>query len=449
MGGKINVYTLGTGGVNVDKSPIHKDDSELLSAQNAYHDPNGVLGGLRKRDGIIQVNGSTLAGTVSGITALPIPFVRTRTIYAGINPGTSVLWRTSTNGTTWASNSSAPSRIRRSDFTEALGTITLTDERSTVTLRGKMYYAGDDYSYNVTQPTIRVWDGTFDGLVTRVPLSLSNTTAPNNKTARIVAMTLHNGSIYIATHEVTNGDGRVFKLDHINGTLTQVGLAAQPGVSHFIATGQPHCLASYNGYLWVGLSVGVAGRVYRIRPGIDTDWIDDSGVLTARVTSLAPYKGNLYAGHSTALAGTIAISKRTAATGTWALNDSFAGASTGDSVDTGLTVFGENLYSIWLDTSTAPNDQIAIRKYDDTSWSTVQEVVSAAGTRTQRLVGGYGFTPGDGAIYFVVAEVDTAATTNANEDGIILRSTDGTTWVEVDQFTNLRGTLAYTLDPLP
>lgn len=451
MGGKINVYTLGTGGVNVDKSPIHKDDSELLSAQNAYHDPNGVLGGLRKRDGIIQVNGSALAGTVSGMAALPIPFNRTRTLWAAVNPGTSVLWRTSTNGTTWASNSSAPSRARRSDFTESgvPASITLTDERAMITYRGKLYYAGDDYSHNVTQPTIRVWDGTFDGLVSRVPLSLSNTTSPNNKTSRIVAMCLHEGSIYVATHEVTNGDGRVFKLDIVNGTLQQIGLPATAGNSHFIATGQPHCLASYNGYLWVGLSVGVAGRVFRIRPGIDTDWTDDSGALTARVTSLAHYAGNLYAGHSTALAGTIAVSVRTASNGTWAVSDSFAGASTGNSVATALTVFGSNLYALYFDTSTAPADEITIEKFDGTSWTTVQTVVSAAGARTQRLVGGYGLTPGDNALYFVVAEVEDPATTNANEDGIILRSTDGTTWVEVDTFTNLRGFLGYTLDPLP
>lgn len=70
---KINVYNLGSLGVNRVLSPIHKQDGELMQAQNAL---SGVVSGrdaIKKRWGMTGYNASSFSGPVLSIHTLPFP----------------------------------------------------------------------------------------------------------------------------------------------------------------------------------------------------------------------------------------------------------------------------------------------------------------------------------------------------------------------------------------
>lgn len=70
---KINIYNLGSLGVNRVLSPIHKQDGELMQAQNAL---SGVVSGrdaIKKRWGMTGYNASSFSGPVLSIHTLPFP----------------------------------------------------------------------------------------------------------------------------------------------------------------------------------------------------------------------------------------------------------------------------------------------------------------------------------------------------------------------------------------
>lgn len=71
MGDKLNVYNLGQQGINRVRSPVHKRDGELLSAQNAIINPIGGLYGLAKRPGVDRLTGTSAGGAILAITNIP------------------------------------------------------------------------------------------------------------------------------------------------------------------------------------------------------------------------------------------------------------------------------------------------------------------------------------------------------------------------------------------
>lgn len=73
MPGKSNNYTLGEFGVNRVKSPIHLDDGELLTAQNADVPFEKGNRGLRKRSGMAKLNTDAAAGSIEAMTWVPLP----------------------------------------------------------------------------------------------------------------------------------------------------------------------------------------------------------------------------------------------------------------------------------------------------------------------------------------------------------------------------------------
>lgn len=75
MADSLQNYAIGASGVNVDKSEILMDDSELRSAQNATRDALGIDGGVRKRPGLKKFNASTMTDAVLGGIGLPLPLL--------------------------------------------------------------------------------------------------------------------------------------------------------------------------------------------------------------------------------------------------------------------------------------------------------------------------------------------------------------------------------------
>lgn len=461
MSAKLNIYNLGSLGVNVDSSPIHTQDGELSTAQNAIKDPLGSAGGIRKRPGLTKINASAAgSGTsVLGGTNFPQPFTVTNTFYAGIQATTpgggtpATKWRTSTNGTTWA-NATTPTRAQTWDTTTGRGTGNqFIDNKGIITFRNKMYYAGDDYSVSAgDRPTIHVFDGELDTIAGYAPKNIA-TGGSSQPTISILAMAPYDKNNLLVTTDGgdnTSGDkrGSAFVFNPTTGSFTQVGPTAAATSSEFNA-GLPWCTIAYLNRIWVGTERfgSGSGQVFFIRPNNDTVWTADATPgANYNIHSFAVYNGELYVGTRTLLGGSGKIFKRST-TGVYSTSLDLLNSSGGFTLTTGLTVFGSNLYAIVYndDSGVATQSRVTIRKFDGTSWSivwTLSDSVGAGATQHQPCMGLVG---PDNALYFTLGEYDATATTDANSDGLIMRSTNGTSWTMVDQQTNFRGFIGYTV----
>jgi hypothetical protein len=449
---KLDLYGFGTAGVNVVKSAIHISAKELTKAQNCYSDSLGEQGSIRKRDGLQKLNSTALAsgGTVKGAINLPFAYTPTITFYAAIDTGKTTLWRTSTNGTTWASNTTAPVKAQ---FAASNQTTNITCNAAMVSFKNKIYYAGSDYvvypTASHTAPTIHCWDGTVDQIVAYAPKNIAVGATTNAQA--IIGMCLHNNKIYFSTLDggaTPTLNSRVFEFDPTTWAVKTIGPTAAVSATEF-SGGVVWTLASHAGYLWAGTSYlnagSQTGKIYSIRPGIDTSWTADAGVLAANqvAASMISYKGGLYIGCRCDTAGSPVRCYVRSSDGAFAVSDN-GGNGSGNSQYAALTVFGGNLFALRYDDSVAATqDRITVRKFTGTTWSTVYTLGDLGASRTQHLLGMGIVAPDSSAIYLVLAETDGTGTTDPNSDGIILRSTNGTTFTEVDTFTNLRCFIGY------
>lgn len=85
--GQLSIYNLGQNGVNVDKSSLHLDPSELRKAQNIIPDPLGVDGGLKNRPGLEHFNANAAAGSILGGIGVPLLNLTTGSHYFYIGRG--------------------------------------------------------------------------------------------------------------------------------------------------------------------------------------------------------------------------------------------------------------------------------------------------------------------------------------------------------------------------
>jgi len=453
MGGKIDLYGLGTKGVNVVKSAVHLSPQELTKAQNAVADDLGEAGTLRKRDGLAKLNSTAFAsgGTVKGAINLPFAYTPTVTLYAGIDTGKSTLWRTSTNGTTWASNTTAPVKSQFASSNQTTGVIS---NAAMVSFKNKLYYAGSDYvvypTASYSDPTIHCWDGTTDSVVGYAPKNIA--VGATTTAQAIIAMCLHDNKLYFSTLDGGAApllNSRVFEFDPVTGAIKQIGYTAAVAATEF-SGGVVWALTSHAGSLWAGTSYlnagSQSGHVYYIRPGVDTSWTDDE-TLTANqvVSSMASYKGLLYVGCRVDTIGSPVRCYVRSSAGAYTVSDNGGNTGAGYSHYSGLTVFGANLFALRYDDSAATASRITVRKFTGSAWSTVYTLATLGASRTQHLLGQGILAPDSSAVYLVIAETDGAGATDPDSDGIILRSTDGTTFTEVDTFTNLRGFIGYVI----
>jgi len=233
-----------------------------------------------------------------------------------------------------------------------------------------LIYAGDDYLLGVEEPTLRIFDGTSDRLMTRMP-SLAGVPPQC-----ILSMLQAAGMLYLTTLDGGADDtytGRVFSFDPNSQVLTPLG-------AQFTGGEVPYALTWHMDRLWLGtnLANGEPGNVYFIRPGIDTAWTLDhalSGDTLGGVTSMCSYKGNLYVGTDNVGASAGKVLVRTTVDG------AYAGSKTGP--NTGayngfltLGVFNTLLIATYWDSG--PNS--LIMSFDGTTWTTIY----TGATTTQR-----------------------------------------------------------------
>lgn len=384
MPGKINVYNLGAKGVNVVKSPIHLDDGELIQAQNLQIDQVASLGGIRRRDGITALNSSALAGAARGIIAPPLPdrSLLTRHYYTPVDQlggVTANRWFHSTDRTTWTAISTGPAQPQQiSDYASGYALYAGFDTKL-CSIADKMYYVGAEAGL----PTIHVWDGTTDYLLTKIPRNPRDSTDP---TAIIHLIPYSSRYLLCTTHDSNSGTGRgrVFLVDITNGQSTQLGHETD------LNGGFPSAIVVAFGKIWIGtwnLSGGSASTVRWLRPG-DTTWTTDKTFSTARgyVHSLAVFKGLLYAGLGADVGTNGEIEQRSAA-GTWSQVDVTANTGAGNFFGT-LTVSadGGTLYAHRNNIGGATPIMSIRKSTDGASWS---QDLALGDTNDTALAGSY------------------------------------------------------------
>lgn len=323
--GQLNIYNLGKLGVNVDKSPIHLEDGELTSAQNAVPDKHGADGALCKRWGLVKHAASVAAGSILGFLGAPL----------GSGPGTGTDDATSyylgqVGGTYVASTDSFSSRTATSVIAAPVNTVV------SVMLNGKMFYASGT--------TLRVFDGVKDALFCNLGESPLFVGALR-------------GLIYVSTTS-----GFVYEVDAV-GRLERVG-AALPG-SYL-----PGALVYHQNDLYAACSkAGSVSTLYRIRRNVATSataWTLDfsSVVVDTAIGNMASFKGLLYMVTNTPNTTASIVYQRSAAGVHTAVDTGGVSSGAND-----ITVFKGKLYVHWDHGST--NDSLIRRTSDGTSWATV------------------------------------------------------------------------------
>lgn len=397
--GLVKNYELGQGGVNVDASPAHAAQNELLQAQNAIVDPLGVGGGLTNRPGLTKFNASALSGAVKGgVSGAAFNLVSARTLYlAEVDGSGNEYWYTSSD--LFATSSRITTMADWQDPTEYYaegGQVC----RMGVFFNGQIYYASTDYTVGSQSPNIRAFNGVDDRKVTKV---LPTTTKG------ITGMIASKGYMYVLTLDSGTSDadyvGRVFRVFE-NGQFEKIGDTLPTGYV-------PTALTVVSGIIYVGVSRSTStneARVYRIDPLDETTWTLDQ-TLSAddwQITDMASFGGLLYLTTKNGGGATKGKVYQRSISGTYTAVDS---TSNNTGSYEGLAVFEGYLYASSRNYSTTTNTAVIRRSADGSTWATVYNSSSATGVGHLQVVGTYLFSLGNtGMLYTTSGTSFTAAT---------------------------------------
>lgn len=428
MGDTIKNYGFGVDGVNLVTDPLKLKDTEATQLQNAELLDDEATGGrtaLKMRGGLAALNGSALSGSVLGGTGWPLKTTYTRTLYAARQTATANTWRTSTDGTTWANTSTPAAAAIDSKFADENDT---RDARRMTAFRTYLLYPGNGYTQDTDPPIVVLWDGAASVTVCAIPApgSISNSSAA--PIFAIVDMFVAEGKLYLLTHEPggssTHNCGQVLSLSLDSGVLRQVATAFS-GTSPEIDGGAPSCMAFYKGQLFVGLNGEATtdgiGKIVRCFPGVDTEWTSDVSNLSGHVSSLAVFRGKLYAGTQSSASSAEKIYERSPTAGTWAAVFTGVGAD-GNALVGSLYVYDSALYGVQYH-ATAPTIHIK-RSTDGSTWATDRDVDSSDSGVAGNLPGQMTTLSDD--LYVVFRSTAVGAT-----DGFIMQRSGGT-WTKVD-----------------
>ncbi len=386
--GTINAYNLADQGVNVDKAQIHKQDGELTKAQNCTTDPTGVGGGVRKRPGLVEFNAIAAGASILGGVGAPLALLAnsingtaltggpSRTMLwgrqaKGAGIGATQGWWVSTTGFTTAASqilNSTPANPRALEValdSSLAGVYGLGMPGAAVVYKNQLYYAGT-YTTSTDRPTIRVFNGTTDLELVRVPY---NSALSSGAPCTINSMLLVGDLIYLSVRDgtlVSDGaarNGRVFSLNPSTGALVQMG-------PNFAAGFAPYSLAWHAGRLWTGtenISTSVAGTINWFRPNIDSAWTVDRTISqVASVAFLYSFQGNLFAGNFSGTGTSTVVEKRDPL-GAWTVSLTVGSVGTSSGFMNAV-MFNGNLYVTHFNTTSSVS---TVRKFDGTTWTIV------------------------------------------------------------------------------
>lgn len=279
-----------------------------------------------------------------------------------------------------------------------------------------LIYASNDYTLGTTAPNIHVFDGRSD----RELVALPNTTAGAIPKG-ILSMLVADGVIYISTYDsgtsAADFAGRVFKLDPLSASLTVMGDVV------FTTGHLPYTLAWHMDRLWVGTNKGdgTTGKIYYLRPGIDTTWTLDYTLSSSSVggaCSMRSFQGKLMIGTD---AGAAVFGKVLARSpdGTYATSDTGSGGTA--KVNNGflaMAQLGDNLYVSYFNNDTTKISYI--RKYTGSAWSTAY---TGSGATLKPFLG-----------MFIEANKLYAIGGGLQLQAALVNTPDGTTWSDLTAF---------------
>lgn len=443
MAGKINVFNLGALGVNVTDSPLHIADGAWRSLANAEFNPDLSRGGVKKRGGHTRVNSAALSGAIRALANVPLPLNTVSYLLLALNADETPTFKASSDGSTWTDVTAAEMpRLLGNPLSINGGQAFATNPSwRPANYKQAFYYPGDDYiRYNdpgFTNPPliVRTTAGPSFELL-RVP---PNPLDPTGAAVSLTDMVTLNGLIYFGTHDtggsISNIAGRVFSFDPITGTVSEVGnrFGDASGENQ---KGFPWCLCGYQGRLWAGtynISGNNQGRVYSIIPGIEDTWTTEFTATTHNgyITSLAVYKGKLYATTDADSSGTAIVLVRNPSSGAW--TTSLSAPSSNISQFDSLIVYGGYLFAAWH----SNGGDTLIKRFDGTSWTTSVDVALTYGER-------YSGTPVvfKGNLYWPFC----SGSVTSGTDGFVLKH-NGSGWSQVLDSVGVRGPMGkYTPD---
>lgn len=472
MAGKLDVYSLGSLGVNTDKNPLELEDGELFKSQNAIHDPLGSLGGLRKRAGLVKLNSVAAAGAINGAIGVPLLVGSAGDEVPAVTPDSGVfslfLGRRITSATSgWnTTNTAFASSVTTGgpDGYAATATPIVPDRLTAAMFAGELagqkalyavnvgspcamyknrfYYAGNDYTLGTTPPTLHMWDGATDYRVAVLPTragvqrqGILNILATADA---LYLVSYDSGSTSASTLLVT-----LFSFDPQSNALTQLG-------SLFPIAGQnvPFKIGWSQNRLWVRTFTTQSGdtnyRTYYLRPGIDTDWTLDETVAAANrgCSDILQFNGQTFFAMREGAASTTGavISVRSTlgvySTSKQAQLNEGSGTVIGSFASSNqfckLITFQGNLYASYWDDD-ASHHYSRIYKFDGSTWTLVYSSAQDGSTAVPLV---HAAAIG-GKLHFFSSSEDG----RANLIEVILQSPDGTTWTDVSASPSLAGTL--------
>ena len=369
MGEILKGYNLGELGVNVTKSPIHLTDGELVSAQNGEFYVEEGLGALRKRPGLQKVHSSGLAGTVAGMIGVPLPDYTDRVIYRAAG-GTMQLVSSLDYGVT--NFQATPYGANGLGFN---GFESLHADRN-----GNTYYVSPSARLNgFGNATADAFNPGKLIVVERTPPTSSGTVPGIGRISVLAQFADAGQTEFITTY-------KSYLYVSIRGAATfghygyQVNPETGPAVllapSGTVVAADEHIFSGcgWLGKFWIGTSRGIGsttpGRIYwcRIPPSEQAVWIlDHTNADNNRptYTSLAVYRGDLYAASMSNLTPTAATIEKRTPGGTWSTSLTSVN-TTGRNWFDGLYVWNDELYA-FLHELAIPHVQICY-KFNGTSW---------------------------------------------------------------------------------
>ena len=432
---KHSLYNLGTRGVDLTRSVVHTEDGTLRQAQNAVPDMRGEFGGVAKRDGLVAITSTTAGGSVTGVIPAALAGKGASAdglkVFLGMEQSNAGLFLTTTDYFATAASyyPDASTEILPSDAYDSLvdggrawtrPTEIGSPGRAAVWNNQIYFVYGEDATpiSNADLPTqIHVIDSEGDRrFFTRIPINPD----VGAESKGVLALLTQGDYIYAAVWDVGTAaasfQGSVYRISAVTGVCEKLGATFPTGYL-------PISLAWYQGKLWVGTyseNTAASGRVYWIRPGIDTTWTLDHTTTAGQgeVFALCQYGGKLYAavGGSSGVAGLVKVR---ATDGTW--STSLTGTdTTADNYFLSLVVYKEELYATYVDNDNAgasppgASATSTIHRYNGSAWSTVR---TEAGSNH----GGYKL--------YVAGENQRIIAACVRSTGLYV-SEDGTTWTD-------------------
>lgn len=221
-------------------------------------------------------------------------------------------------------------------------------------------YPGNGYTVGTDAPLLRIFDGISDRELVRLPK------ASTNIPKAIVSLMRQAGTIYLTTYD-TNVAGRVFTYDPLSNQLQILG-------DNVFTDAVPYALVWHMGRLWVGSNKGdgSVGKLYFIRPDIDTTYTLDRNVVSSDsmngICSLASFQGSLFVG-TEGDSGTFAKILKRATDGTYSTSLTATGGTAQDGNGfLHMLEFQNNLYATYWNPD--GSGVAKIYKFDGTTWTT-------------------------------------------------------------------------------